>query len=114
MPSGCRIPSFCSVADGTGLPRQEVAFVLPARSAVSRTLGQYANNLVSIIVLKQSELDHFPQLRRRLQSGDSVVCSRTGRYQFAARLVGDHMVCAVADGPKQMPEDLIKSVRGPG
>jgi len=25
------------------------------------TLGQYANSLVSIIVLKQSELEHFPE-----------------------------------------------------
>lgn len=78
------------------------------------TLGQYANSLVSIIVLKQSELDHFPQMRRRLQSGDPVVCSRTGHYQFAARLVGDHVVCAVADASKQILEHLVKSVPGPG
>jgi anti-sigma factor RsiW len=78
------------------------------------TFGRYANSLVSIIVLKQSELDHFPQIRQRLQSGDPVVCSRTGHYQFAARLVGDHVVCAVADASKQMLEDLVKSVHGPG
>jgi anti-sigma factor RsiW len=62
------------------------------------TLGHYANSLVSIIVLKQSELDHFPQIRERLQSGDPVVCSRTGRYQFAARIVGDHVVSSSLGG----------------
>jgi hypothetical protein len=78
------------------------------------TLGHYANRIVSIIVLKQSELDHFPQIRQRLESGDPVVCSQIGRYQFAARLVGDHVVCAMADASKQMLEDLVKSVPGPG
>jgi hypothetical protein len=78
------------------------------------TFGRYANSLVSIIVLKQSELDHFPQIRQRLQSGDPVVCSRMGRYQFAARLLGDHVVCAVADVSKQRLRDLVKSVRDSG
>lgn len=78
------------------------------------TLGNYANRLVSIIVLKKSELEHFPQIRERLQSGDPVVCSRTGHYQFAARIVGNHVVCAVADASKQTLEDLVKSVPGPG
>ncbi len=78
------------------------------------TLGHYANALVSVVVLKQSELDHFPQLRRRLRSGDPVVCVRAGHYQFAARLVGEHVVCVVASASKQTLEDLVKSVPGPG
>ena len=78
------------------------------------TLGHYADALVSIVVLKQTQLQHFPQLKRQLDSGDPVVCIRTGHYQFAARLVGDHVVCAVASAPKRDLEELLKSVRGPG
>jgi len=78
------------------------------------TLGQYANAVVSFVVLKQSQLDHFPQIRQRLESGDPVVCVRMRGYQFAARLVGDHVVCAVGRVPKQILEDLVKSVPGPG
>ena len=36
------------------------------------------------------------------------------RYQFAARLIGDHVVCAVADCSNQMLKDLIKSVQPSG
>ena len=78
------------------------------------TLGHYANALVSVFVLKQSELEHFPQIKRRLQSGDPVVCIRAGRYQFAARLVGDHVVCVVASASKQTLEELVNSVPGSG
>ena len=78
------------------------------------TLGHYANGSVSVVVLKRSQLDHFPQIKQRFESGRGVVCVRTGRYQFAARLVGGHVVCAVAGVSRQMVEDLVKSVPGAG
>lgn len=74
------------------------------------TLGYYANVAVSVIVLKQSELEHFPQIKQRLESGEPVVCARSGRYHFAARLVGQHVVCAVAEASKSVVEELVKSV----
>jgi len=77
------------------------------------TLGYCANAPVSFVVLKQSQLDSFPQMKQRLESGDPVICARTGRYHFAARLVGDHVVCALAEVSKSVVEDLVKSVRRP-
>jgi hypothetical protein len=38
------------------------------------------------------------------------VCGRAGRYQFAARCVDDHVVCVVADTPRPVLEDLLKTV----
>ena len=78
------------------------------------TLGRYQDVTVSLIVLKQSELEHFPQFRRRLESGEPIVCSRRGRFHFAARLVGDHVVCAVAAISMQALEELVKSVPASG
>lgn len=73
-------------------------------------LGDYQNVPVSLIVLKLSELEHFPKLKRRFLSGHSVVCSRAGRYQFAARVVDGHVVCIVGDAPRPQLEALLKTV----
>jgi hypothetical protein len=43
---------------------------------------------------------------------DPVVCSRTGRYRFAARLVALTFWRTVAEVSKQMLEDLVKPVYG--
>lgn len=78
---------------------------------VALILGHSGKTPVSMIVLKKSELDHFPHMKQRLESGDPIVCGRSGRYQFAARCVDDHVVCLVGDTPRPVLEDLLKTVR---
>jgi anti-sigma factor RsiW len=78
---------------------------------VALILGHCADTPVSMIVFKKSELDHFPQTKRKLESGDPIACSRSGRFQFAARVVDDHVVCVVGDEPRPALEDLLKTVR---
>lgn len=78
---------------------------------VALILGRCAETPVSIIVFRKNELDHFPQTKRKLESGDPIACSRSGHYQFAARCVDDHVVCVVGDTPRAALEDLLKTVR---
>jgi anti-sigma factor RsiW len=78
---------------------------------VALILGHHGPTPVSMIVLKKSELDHFPTMKQRLESGDLIVCGRSGRYQFAARLIDDHVVCVVGDTPRPVLENLLKTVR---
>jgi anti-sigma factor RsiW len=78
---------------------------------VALILGHCAETPVSMIVLKRNELDHFPQTKRKLESGDPIACSRSGRYQFAARFIDDHVVCVVGDEPRPVLEDLLRTVR---
>ncbi len=78
---------------------------------VALILGHCAETPVSMIVLKKSELDHFPTMKQRLESGDPIVCGHSGRYQFAARFIDDHVVCVVGDTPRPVLEDLLKTVR---
>ena len=78
---------------------------------VALILGHCAETPVSMIVFKKSELDHFPETKRKLESGDPIACSRSGPYQFAARFVDDHVVCLVGDTPRPMLEDLLKTLR---
>lgn len=81
---------------------------------VAWIMGRYEGIPVSLIVLNRSELAHFPWAKRRIESGDPVICTRTGSFQFAARVVGEQVVCAVAETSKSQLENLVKSVRGPG
>jgi len=78
---------------------------------VALILGHCAETPVSMIVFKKSELDNFPQTKRKLESGDPIACSRAGRFQFAARVVDDHVVCVIGDEPRPALEDLLKTVR---
>src|SRR5437870_3751131 len=78
---------------------------------VALILGHTGATPVSMIVFKKSELDHFPQTKRKLESGDPIACSRSGKFQFAARVVDDHVVCVVGDEPRPALEDLLKTVR---
>jgi anti-sigma factor RsiW len=77
---------------------------------VALILGRSGQTPVSMIVLKKSELDHFPHTKQRLESGDPIVCSHAGHYQFAARCVDDHVVCLVGDVPRTVLENLLKTV----
>ena len=69
---------------------------------------------VSLIVFKKSELKNFPDAQKRLATGEPIVCTRTGRFQFAVRLAGDHVVCAIAETSKEALENLLKSVPSAG
>lgn len=73
-------------------------------------MGDFGKVPVSVIVFEKSKLAQFPQARERLASSDSVVCSRSGRYHFAMRVVDGHVVCIVAEAPKSLVEGLAKSV----
>src|SRR5438128_10477281 len=78
---------------------------------VALILGHCAETPVSMIVFKKSELVHFPQTKRKLESGDPIACSRSGPYQFAARFVDDHVVCLVGDTPRTVLADVLKTLR---
>lgn len=81
---------------------------------VAWTLGHCKDVPVSLIVFKKSELNHFPEVQQRLNTGEPIVCTRTGRFQFAVRIAGDHVVCAIANISRQTLEDLLKSIPGAG
>lgn len=73
-------------------------------------LGHYENLPVSLLVFKKSELAQFPSTKARLEAGEAVVCSHTGRYEFAVRIIDDHVVCLVAETSKETLERLVESV----
>jgi anti-sigma factor RsiW len=75
--------------------------------------GRYKDAPVSLLVFKKDELSHFPLTKQKLDTGESVVCSKTGRYQFAVRLVGDHVVCVIGSASMAELERLVKSVSKP-
>ena len=77
---------------------------------VALILGNFQGKPVSLIVLKRSELEHFPNTKRRLMSGDPIVCGRAGRFQFASRLVNDHVVCIIGAAPRPHLEGLLRTV----
>lgn len=79
---------------------------------VAWTLARLGELPVSVVVLRREELQRFPEMRERIQRGHAVVCSRAGRFQFAARVVGDHVVCAVAETSRARLEELVKTVPG--
>ena len=81
---------------------------------VALILGNFQGKPVSLIVLKRSELEHFPKTKRRLESGDPIVCGRAGRFQFASRLINGHVVCIVGDTPRPELEELLRTVNKPG
>src|SRR5436309_2084719 len=77
---------------------------------VALILGHCGEIPVSMIVFKKSEIDRFPETKRKLESGDPIACSRAGRYQFAARFVDDHVECVVGDTPRPVLEDVLKTL----
>lgn len=81
---------------------------------VALILGSFQGKPVSLVVLKRSELEHFPRTKQRLESGDPIVCGRAGQFQFASRLVNDHVVCVVSDVPRPQLEELLKTVNKQG
>lgn len=74
------------------------------------TVGHCGQVPVSLIVFKKSELNHFPEAQARLASGERIVCTRSGRFQFAVRFVDGHVVCAMAEASKETLEALLESI----
>jgi anti-sigma factor RsiW len=80
---------------------------------VAWTLGRIQQTPVSLVVFRRSELEHFPKAKERLESGEPVVCSKAGRYQFAVRYVDGYVVCLVGDLKRTELEAVLKTVRPP-
>jgi len=78
---------------------------------VAWMLGRIQQTPVSLVVFKRSELAHFPKAKERLDSGDPVVCSKAGRYQFAVRFVNGYVVCLIGDMKRTELEAMLKTVR---
>ncbi len=78
---------------------------------VAWTLGKVQATPVSLVVFKRSELAHFPRAKERLDSGDPVVCSKAGGYQFAVRYVNGYVVCLIGDLKRTELEAVLKTVR---
>lgn len=72
--------------------------------------GDCRNVPVSLLVFKKTDLAHFPIAQQKLETGEPIVCSHVGHYQFAARFMNDYVVCAIGDIPKSSLEDFLKSV----
>ncbi len=73
-------------------------------------LGDYEGIPVSVMVFKRDVLERFPETKRHVGSGESVVCSRAGSYQLAIRLVGQHLVCVIGELSRESVEELAVSV----
>jgi len=94
----------------SGFSSRGARFCYIANVPCELIMGDYGKVPVSVIVFEKAQLAKFPQARERLESGDPVVCSRSGRFHFAMCVVDNHVVCIVADAPKSVVEDLAKSV----
>lgn len=134
----CHIAHVSKLADPefTGIPREEdlalargrlapVAFrVMPADPEFTITgsrlchlkdvpvafmLGERRSISVSMIVMEETELNSFPEVRKRLNSGHAAACSTLGDYQFAARRLGGHIVCMIGELPRAELEALLVS-----
>lgn len=77
---------------------------------VAWMLGRHADKPVSLIVMRGQELDRFPDLQRRFTAGHRIACSEAKGFQFAARQVDGHVICAVADARREDLESLIAAV----
>jgi len=93
-----------------GFSTEGARFCRVANVPTALILGHYENVPVSILVFKKSELAHFPRTKARLEAAEPVVCGRAGRYQFAARIVDDHVICAVAQVSRSTLENLVAAV----
>jgi Putative zinc-finger len=104
------VAAFTYHPSATRFTSRGARFCQIANVPCALTMGDYDKIPVSVIVFEKTRLAQFPQARHRLDSGDSVVCSRAGRYHFAMRVMDSHVVCIVAEAPEKLVEDLAKSV----
>jgi anti-sigma factor RsiW len=77
---------------------------------IAWTLARYGDTRVSVMVFKKDDLARFPSALDRLDRGESVVCCTAGAYEFAVRVVGDHVVCMVGSIPMTDLDRMIRSV----
>jgi anti-sigma factor RsiW len=77
---------------------------------VAMILGEYRTVPFSIIIFRKADLGRFPGTERRLESGETMVCGRAGRYQFGIRLMNDHVVCLIGKASRPAVEELLRSV----
>lgn len=80
---------------------------------VAWLLGRHRGAPVSFIVMRREETRRFPDLQDRFEQGHEIACSEAGGFQFAARKVGNHVVCAVAELPRDELETLVAMVPPP-
>ncbi|HLG93769.1 MAG TPA: zf-HC2 domain-containing protein [candidate division Zixibacteria bacterium] len=73
-------------------------------------LGDYEGVPVSVMVFKRDVLEHFPKTKQQVESGKPVVCTQAGSYQFAIRIIGQHLVCVIGELSRERVEELAKSV----
>jgi anti-sigma factor RsiW len=76
-------------------------------------MGSSAGTPVSVVVMKQSEITNFPALLKRFEDGRRIACFKAGDFEFGARLVEGHVVCAIGDLPRPEIEHLLASVETP-
>lgn len=94
----------------SGFHTEGARFCHVANVPTALILGHYEEVPVSLLIFKKSELTHFPKTKARLEAGEPVVCSRTGRYQFAARFLDGYVVCIIGEAPRPVLENLLSSI----
>ena len=77
---------------------------------VAFILGEKRQIPISIVVLQESELRHFPEMEKRFAAGHSIACSQIGEYEFGARIVAGQVVCVVGDLPRPELESMLASI----
>lgn len=76
---------------------------------VAFVLAEHRSVPVSMIVMNDTELPHFPGASKRLDS-HPIACSELGHNEFGARRVDGHVVCMMGDLPRSEIESLLASI----
>jgi anti-sigma factor RsiW len=103
-------PAFAALPIGDGFTIEGSRLCHLSGVPVAWTLVRYQGRPVSWVALRREELAHFPDVRDALAAGRAVVVLRAGDYQFTARRVGDHVVCALGDLPAETLTTLLETV----
>lgn len=77
---------------------------------VAWTLGIWRGRQFSWVAFRKEELARFADARRAFEKGDSLFGSAAGGFQFAARMIGGHVVCALGELERADLEALLRSV----
>lgn len=102
-------PAFAALPIGDGFTIEGSRLCHLSGVPVAWTLVRYQGHPVSWVAIRRAELANFPDVRDALlAAGRAVVVLRAGDYQFTARNVGDHVVCALGD----LPADTLKTLLG--
>ncbi|MGI8601460.1 MAG: anti-sigma factor family protein [Verrucomicrobiales bacterium] len=107
-------PAFAALPTGADFTIEGSRLCHLSGVPVAWTLVRYHGQPVSWVALRREELAHFPDIQKQLDSGGKIAGVKTGAFHFAARVVGDHVVCALGDFGIPELEALLKSVPGGG